>query len=127
MSPGPSKATHRPSVSRHISRRAMDGSESRKKLNAGAVIPAHPLALTSNLKLDERHQRALTRYYLDGGVGGLAVGIHTTQLEIRDPKVGLYHPVLELAMATARATRHRPAMIAGVVGKTPQAVTEAEI
>ena len=105
----------------------MDGSESRKKLNAGAVIPAHPLALTSNRKLDERHQRALTRYYLDAGAGGLAVGVHTTQFEIRDPKVGLYRPVLELAMATARATRHRPAMIAGVVGKTPQAVTEAEI
>src|ERR1043166_7158509 len=127
MSPGPSKATHRPSVSQHISRRAMDGSESRKKLNAGAVIPAHPLALTSNRKLDERHQRALTRYYLDAGAGGLAVGVHTTQFAIREPGVGLYRPVLELAISTARATHHRPVMIAGVVGKTPQALTEAEI
>src|SRR4051812_26642404 len=99
----------------------------RERLSRGEVIPAHPLALTSNRKLDERHQRALTRYYLDAGAGGLAVGVHTTQFAIRDPGVGLYRPVLELAISTARATHHRPVMIAGVVGKTPQALTEAEI
>ena len=106
----------------------MAGSESpgaRRTLAAGAVIPAHPLALTAQRKFDERHQRALTRYYLDAGAGGLAVGVHTTQFAIRD--VGLYRPVLELAMETARATGHSPVMVAGVVGRTPQALTEAEI
>ena len=66
-------------------------------LRDGCVIPAHPLALTAEKKLDERHQRALTRYYLEAGAGGLAVGVHTTQFAIHDPKVGLYGPVLELA------------------------------
>ena len=97
----------------------------RERLSRGAVIPAHPLALTAKRKFDERRQRALTRYYLDAGAGGLAVGVHTTQFAIRD--VGLFRPVLELAMETARATVHHPVMIAGIVGKTPQAVTEAEI
>jgi hypothetical protein len=97
----------------------------RRTLASGAVIPAHPLALTAERKLDERHQRALTRYYLDAGAGGLAVGVHTTQFAIRD--VGLYRPVLELAIETARATGHSPVMVAGVVGRTPQATTEAEI
>ena len=69
-------------------------------LRKGAVIPAHPLALDADRKLDARRQRALTRYYLDAGAGGLAVGVHTTQFAIRD--VGLYRPVLELAMRTAR-------------------------
>ena len=68
---------------------------------AGTVIPAHPLALDAERRLDERRQRALTRYYLDAGAGGLAVGVHTTQFAIRD--VGLYRPVLELAVETARA------------------------
>ena len=68
-------------------------------LRRGAVIPAHPLALDANRKLDVRRQRALSRYYLDAGAGGLAVGVHTTQFAIRD--VGLYRPVLELAMRTA--------------------------
>lgn len=101
----------------------------RERLGRGEVIPAHPLALTAARKLDERRQRALTRYYLDAGAGGLAVGVHTTQFAIRDPEVGLYRPVLELAMETARSrqTAFRPVMIAGVVGKTPQATTEAEI
>src|SRR5438270_2259833 len=97
----------------------------REHLRAGVVIPAHPLALTAARTLDERRQRALTRYYLDAGAGGLAVGVHTTQFAIREPSIGLYRPVLELAMETARATRHHPIMIAGVVGKTPQAVVEA--
>ena len=68
-------------------------------LRRGAVIPAHPLALTAERKLDERRQRALSRYYLDAGAGGLAVGVHTTQFAIRD--VGLYEPVLELAAEAA--------------------------
>jgi dihydrodipicolinate synthase/N-acetylneuraminate lyase len=99
----------------------------RERIMRGAVIPAHPLALDASRKLDERRQCALTRYYMDAGAGGLAVGVHTTQFAIRDPDVALYRPVLELAMATMKATHHRPAMIAGVVGKTTQARTEAEI
>jgi dihydrodipicolinate synthase/N-acetylneuraminate lyase len=97
----------------------------RERLSAGTVIPAHPLALDAGRRLDERRQRALTRYYLDAGAGGLAVGVHTTQFAIRE--AGLYRPVLELAIATARASSHRPVMVAGLVGRTPQAVTEAEI
>ena len=68
-------------------------------LRKGVVIPAHPLALDADRKLDRRRQRALTRYYLDAGAGGLAVGVHTTQFAIRE--VGLYRPVLELAMRSA--------------------------
>ncbi len=66
------------------------------------MIPAHPLALTAARRLDERRQRALTRYYMASGAGGLAVGVHTTQFAIRDPKHGLYEPVLALAAETAR-------------------------
>ena len=62
-------------------------------LRRGAVIPAHPLALKADRRLDERHQRALTRYYLDAGAGGLAVGVHTTEFAIHHPKVGLYRPI----------------------------------
>ena len=69
----------------------------REKLRSGLVIPAHPLALNSQRKLDERRQRALTRYYLAAGAGGIAVGVHTTQFAIRDPKFGLLEPVLALA------------------------------
>jgi hypothetical protein len=94
-------------------------------LRKGAVIPAHPLALTAERKFDERRQRALTRYYLDAGSGGLAVGVHTTQFAIRE--VGLYAPVLELAMKIARDwTKKNPVMIAGLAGKTAQAVKEAQ-
>jgi dihydrodipicolinate synthase/N-acetylneuraminate lyase len=105
----------------------MAGSETsaRERLAAGAVIPAHPLALNARRKLDERRQRALTRYYLDAGAGGLAVGVHTTQFAIRE--AGLYRPVLELAIHAARATTHKPVMVAGIVGRTPQALTEAEV
>src|SRR4051812_5956 len=103
----------------------------REILRAGVVIPAHPLALTARRKLDERRQRGLTRYYVDAGAGGVAVGVHTTQFAIRDSAVGLYRPVLELAMDEARAATagsSRPfAMIAGVCGHTAQARTEAEI
>jgi dihydrodipicolinate synthase/N-acetylneuraminate lyase len=103
----------------------------RASLHAGQVIPAHPLALTAERRLDERHQRALTRYYLDAGAGGLAVGVHTTQFAIRRPEHGLYRPVLELAAETARAWRtesHAPiALVAGAIGPTAQAVAEAEL
>ena len=96
------------------------------QLRRGVVIPAHPLALTEARELDERHQRALTRYYLDAGAGGLAVGVHTTQFEIRD--VGLYEPILRMAAETAAAWTDRPIiMIAGLVGTTVQALDEADI
>ena len=95
----------------------------------GIAIPAHPLALNAQRKLDERRQRALSRYYIDAGVGGLAVGVHTTQFEIRDPKVALFEPVLELAAEEIdRADRERLARlvrIAGICGRTPQATREA--
>lgn len=91
----------------------------------GQVIPAQPLALTAERRFDRRRQRALTRYYLDAGAGGLAVGVHTTQFAIRD--VGLYRPVLETAISTVEAWTDRPIfMIAGVVGSTAQAVEEAQ-
>jgi len=101
----------------------------RKALQAGAVIPAHPLALDSNRKLDERRQRALTRYYLAAGAGGIAVGVHTTQFAIRD--AGLYEPVLALAAETVdehlRADgKNKPVLkIAGLCGATSQASAEA--
>ena len=95
-------------------------------LRGGTVIPAHPLALDSDRRLDPRRQCALTRYYLDAGAGGLAVGVHTTQFAIRE--AGLFAPVLELAMRSATDwTRERPIMIAGLVGRTAQAVQEAQI
>jgi dihydrodipicolinate synthase/N-acetylneuraminate lyase len=97
----------------------------REKLRRGVVIPAHPLALDANRKLDERRQRALTRYYLAAGSGGVAVGVHTTQFEIRDAHVGLYHPVLALAMDELRSTD--AIRVAGIVGQTAQAVKEAEL
>ena len=97
----------------------------RERLRRGVVIPAHPLALNANRKLDERRQRALTRYYLAAGSGGVAVGVHTTQFEIRDPKVGLYDPVLRLAMEEMRSTD--AIRVAGIVGPTPQALKEAEL
>lgn len=95
-------------------------------LRKGVAIPAHPLALDAGRKLDPRRQRALTRYYLDAGAGGLAVGVHTTQFAIRD--VGLYQPVLELAMRSAIEWRSElPIMIAGLAGRTAQALREAAI
>ncbi len=101
----------------------------REHLRAGQVIPAHPLALTADRKLDEARQRGLTRYYMNAGAGGVAVGVHTTQFAIRDSSIGLFRPVLELAVDEAKAVRReRPfAMIAGVCGHTAQARTEAEI
>jgi dihydrodipicolinate synthase/N-acetylneuraminate lyase len=112
----------------------MESSESligvREHLRAGQVIPAHPLALTANRTLDEKRQRGLTRYYIDAGAGGVAVGVHTTQFAIRDSAIGLFRPVLELAVDEAKShiNKARPfAMIAGVCGHTAQARTEAEI
>ena len=98
-------------------------------LKTGTVIPAHPLALTAERKLDERRQRALSRYYLAAGAGGLAVGVHTTQFAIREPRVGLFEPVLRLAaeeMDRADRLRDVPVVrVGGICGKTAQAVGEA--
>ena len=102
----------------------MDGL--RAHLRDGQVIPAHPLALTPRRTLDERRQRALTRYYVDAGAGGIAVGVHTTQFAVREH--GIYRPVLELAAETARAhaSATRPfALVAGVCGTTKAACGEA--
>lgn len=93
-------------------------------LSSGAVIPAHPLALTADRKLDERRQRALTRYYLAAGAGGAAIGVHTTQFAIRDPKVGLFGPLLELTMEELRGKEC--VKVAGAIGPTAQATKEAE-
>ncbi len=97
----------------------------RRRLAEGLVIPAHPLALTAARKLDEKRQRALTRYYLAAGAGGIAVGVHTTQFAIRDPQIGLYRPVLELAVE--EAAKGSIVKIAGVCGDRKQAVREAEL
>jgi dihydrodipicolinate synthase/N-acetylneuraminate lyase len=95
----------------------------RERIRQGCVIPAHPLALNAARKIDERRQRALTRYYCESGAGGIAVGVHTTQFEIR--RHGLFEPVLDLA---AQATReHDVVLIAGICGPTSQAVREAEL
>ena len=93
------------------------------------MIPAHPLALTAKRRLDERRQAALTRYYIDAGAGGLAVGVHTTQFAIRESRHNLLRPVLELAAVTARAWNSGGdiALIAGVTGATRQALAEAEL
>src|SRR5262245_10821142 len=95
-------------------------------LRHGTVIPAHPLALDESRKLDTVSQRALSRYYIDAGAGGLAVGVHTTQFQIRE--ADLYRPVLKLAAETARSWSKAPIiMIAGAIGPTEQAVSEARI
>jgi len=98
----------------------------KKKLLEGAFIPAHPLALTSERKLDERSQRALTRYYIDAGVGGIAVGVHTTQFEIRE--FNLYEKVLSLAIEETKLARVPDGFIkvAGICGELSQALREAE-
>ncbi|MBZ0216996.1 MAG: hypothetical protein K8F25_10620 [Fimbriimonadaceae bacterium] len=95
-------------------------------VHGGTVIPAHPLALTAERKLSQDRQRALTRYYIDAGSGGLAVGVHTTQFAIRE--VGLFEPVLKLAADSAAAWSARPlVMVAGVCGTSVQARAEARI
>ena len=102
----------------------------RQHLQKGQVIPAHPLALTADLKLDERRQRALTRYYCAAGAGGVAVGVHTTQFELHQPEYGLLDPVLALASETVdehlRAHPRPFVKVAGILGDTAQAVREAE-
>ena len=102
--------------------------ELRRALGEGLVIPAHPLALTAERRLDERRQRALTRYYAEAGAGGIAVGVHSTQFGIRG--AGLFEPVLQLAATTAAESERRGGRalvrIAGAIGPTPQAVAEAE-
>ena len=105
-------------------------SDSLAVLRQGSVIPANLLALDADRQFDRTRQRAMVRYYLDAGSGGLAVGVHSTQFAIRD--VGLYEPVLELAMQTSREWTpiggRRPLfMVAGLAGKTAQAVKEAGI
>jgi dihydrodipicolinate synthase/N-acetylneuraminate lyase len=102
----------------------------REHLLAGQAIPAHPLALTPERTLDERRQRALTRYYVAAGAGGIAVGVHTTQFAIREPQHALLKPVLQLASETADSALagSRPFVkVAGICGRTAQAVAEAEL
>jgi len=103
--------------------------EQRALLRTGTVIPAHPLALDAGRHLDERRQRALTRYYLAAGAGGIAVGVHTTQFAIRDPGIDLLEPVLRLAAEEVAAARlARPFLrVAGICGPTEQAVAEATL
>lgn len=103
----------------------------RQELTRGLVIPAHPLALAPDRTVDEKHQRALTRYYIAAGAGGMAVGVHTTGFPIHDAKIGLYKPVLELAAETATAALLKSprafVRVAGLVGDTANAVKEAGI
>src|SRR5688500_4040213 len=100
----------------------MENTEWLKALRAGLVIPACPLALNDSRKLDERRQRALVRYYAASGAGGLAVGVHTTQFKIRDPKIGLFRPVLQLCVEEMDGFAVK---IGGVCGATKQAIEEA--
>src|SRR5713226_8185509 len=99
-------------------------------LRGGLVIPAHPLALTDQRRLDASRQQILTRYYHAAGAGGLAVAVHTTQFAIRDPAHGLFQPVLRLAADTTvacySATGRQTVLIAGICGVTEQAVQEAQ-
>lgn len=102
--------------------------ELKELLHSGTVIPAHPLALDAHRKIDEKRQRRLTQYYMACGTGGVAVGVHTTQFEIRDPQFNLYDRVLELAADEIKsAGLTRPFIkVAGIVGPTKQAISEAE-
>ncbi|GIN72247.1 dihydrodipicolinate synthetase [Bacillus sp. J14TS2] len=100
----------------------------KEKLHEGAVIPAHPLALTNERELDEKRQRALTRYYIDSGAGGVAVGVHTTQFEIRDPQFNLYEKVMALAIEEIEKAGMTEAFIkvGGISGPDEQAIKEAK-
>lgn len=111
-----------------MARRPVIGDEQTRALHEGLVIPAHPLALDESRRLDETSQRALTRYYIASGAGGVAVGVHSTQFEIRDPNVNLFEKVLRLASEEVeRASIDRPFLrIAGLCGPTEQALAEAE-
>lgn len=97
------------------------------QLRKGVVIPAHPLALNAKRKFDERRQRALTRYYMAAGSGGLAVGVHSTQFEIRQPQHNLFKPVLQLAMEEMKKHKGVFVKVAGVCGRTTDAVAEAQL
>jgi len=103
--------------------------DTEKLLTEGTVIPAHPLALNSKRQMDEQRQRALTRYYMDSGAGGIAVGVHTTQFEIRDRQYQLYEPVLRMAAEEVNQVQlNRPFIkVAGVAGPTEQACAEATL
>ena len=101
--------------------------ETRAALQLGLAIPAHPLALDADRKLDERRQRALSRYYIASGVGGLAVGVHTTQFAIREPAIGLFEPVLALAAEEMDRAGRPLVRIGGICGETKQAVGEAAL
>ena len=123
MPPSPSPARATPDLAAWRDIAALRG-----RLRQGLAIPAHPLALDAGRRFDPRRQRALTRYYLDAGAGGLAVGVHTTQFAIRE--VGLYETVLRGAIETARDWRRdapAPVMVAGACGGTAQAVAEARL
>lgn len=98
----------------------------KSNLAKGHVIPACPLALNAARRLDERRQRALVRYYMAAGAGGLAIGVHTTQFAIRDPQHGLFKPVLALAAEELKALRPEAIRIGGVCGQLPQAIAEAQ-
>ncbi|XZE43657.1 dihydrodipicolinate synthase family protein [Pirellulaceae bacterium SH467] len=100
----------------------------RRQLLKGLVIPAHPLALKKDRSFDEASQSRLSRYYLDCGVGGLAVGVHTTQFAIHDPRVGLLEPVWRLAAEIARDSGRRDTvLVAGLYGDTEQVTSEASL
>lgn len=101
----------------------------KKLLHEGTVIPAHPLVLNKDRQLDEEKQRRLTRYYIATGVGGVAVGVHTTQFEIRKPEVNLFETVLRLAAEEInKAQLKKPFLkVAGIVGPTSNAIKEAEL
>ncbi|MBS4208184.1 dihydrodipicolinate synthase family protein [Bacillus sp. FJAT-50079] len=105
----------------------MLNNEVKKNLHEGTVIPAHPLALTEERKLDEVAQRALTRYYIEAGAGGIAVGVHTTQFEIRDPQFQLYEKVLTLAIEEINKANAPDSFIkvGGISGPIEQARSEA--
>ena len=105
----------------------MESFDFRAALLEGLVIPAHPLALTAQRKLDETRLRGLTRYYIDCGAGGVAVGVHTTQFAIRSPQIGLFKPVLELAKEEMDRSGKPLVRIGGICGATPQAVAEATL
>src|SRR5690606_1257451 len=104
-------------------------SELKDFLNQGTVIPAHPLALDENREFDEEKQRRLTRYYIESGAGGIAVGVHSTQFEIRDPKIDLYETVIKVAAEEIeKAQLDRPFIrVAGICGPTKQAENEANL
>ena len=102
-------------------------SQIRTALAQGHVIPASPLALNAERKLDERRQRALWRYYIAAGSGGIAIGVHTTQFAIRDPKIGLFKPLLELGRDEMDRASRTLIRIGGVCGRTQQATSEAAL